>query len=88
MEIYQWLLRQLGFKVSKTGYFVYCNGKTDVQGFNGKVEFDISVLPYKGDDSWIPEIILKLKKCLKSSTIPKSPKDCEYCGYAKARTLI
>jgi len=29
MEIYQWLLRQNGLKVSDTGYFVYCNGKTD-----------------------------------------------------------
>jgi len=26
MEIYQWLLRQNGLKVAKTGYFVYCNG--------------------------------------------------------------
>ena len=26
MEIYQWLIRQNGYKVSNTGYFVYCNG--------------------------------------------------------------
>jgi hypothetical protein len=29
MEIYQWLFRKNGFKVSNTGYFVYCNGSTD-----------------------------------------------------------
>ncbi len=88
MEIYQWLLRSLGFKVSKTGYFVYCNGKTDRDGFGGKVEFDISVIPYTGDDSWIENVILNLKKCLKSSKIPKESKDCEFCGYAKARAEI
>ena len=26
IEFYQWLLRGNGFKVSDTGYFVYCNG--------------------------------------------------------------
>lgn len=88
MEIYQWLLRNLGFKVSKIGYFVYCNGKTDRDGFNGKVEFDITVLPYTGDDSWIEAVVLNLKKCLKSSKIPKSPKDCEFCGYAKVRATM
>ena len=88
MEIYQWLLRNLGFKVSKTGYFVYCNGKTDRDGFNGKIEFDILVIPYIGDSSWIEQVVLNLKKCLRSSKIPKSPKDCEFCGYAKVRAIV
>jgi len=88
MEIYQWLLRKLGFKVSKTGYFVYCNGKTDRDGFNGRVEFDITVLPYTGDDSWIEAVVLNLKKCLKSKKIPKESTDCEFCGYAKVRATM
>ena len=33
MEIYQWLLRKNGFKVSDTGYFVYANGITDARSF-------------------------------------------------------
>lgn len=41
MEIYQWLLRQNGYKVSDTGYFVYCNGDTDKEAFDGKLEFNI-----------------------------------------------
>jgi CRISPR/Cas system-associated exonuclease Cas4 (RecB family) len=88
MAIYQWLLRRLGFKVSKTGYFVYCNGKTDRDGFNGKVEFDISVIPYTADDSWIEDVIIKLKKCLNSKKMPKETADCEFCGYAKVRSEI
>ena len=31
MGIYQWLLRQLGYKVANTGYFVYANGRKDRQ---------------------------------------------------------
>jgi len=51
MEIYQWLFRENGFTVSPTGYFVYCNGDTDKEAFDGKLEFDIKLLPYTGDDS-------------------------------------
>ena len=34
MEIYQWLLRQNGYPVSDTGYFVYCNGDRGREGFD------------------------------------------------------
>ena len=57
MEIYQWLFRKNNHKVSSTGYFVYCNGDADKEAFDGKLEFDIKILPYVGDDSWIDKMI-------------------------------
>ncbi len=84
MEIYQWLFRQNGFKVSETGYFVYCNGNTDKEAFDAKLEFDISILPYKGDDSWVDGVIKDAHKCLMSSTIPASSLACDYCRYRQA----
>lgn len=83
MEIYQWLLRQNGLKVSNIGYFVYCNGKTDRIAFDGKLEFDIDLLPYTGDDSWVPGILKKIKKCL-DGKMPKENPECDYCNYRKA----
>ncbi|HCY18027.1 TPA: hypothetical protein DHT42_02405, partial [Candidatus Nomurabacteria bacterium] len=83
MEMYQWLLRQLGFKVSDTGYFVYCNGKTDRKAFDGKLEFDIDLIPYTGDDSWVEGALLKVKKCL-NGKIPKASPGCDYCNYREA----
>lgn len=88
MEVYQWLLRQLGFKVARIGYFVYCNGKVDVEGFGGRVEFDVVVLPYEGDDGWIEGTLVKLKKCLDSAKTPEPSGDCEFCGYAQARASL
>ncbi len=85
MEVYQWLLRQLGFTVSPTGYFVYCNGKSDREAFDGKVEFDVTVLPYKGDDSWIEKTLVELKSCLDAPECPPLSSDCEFCGYALSR---
>lgn len=84
MEIYQWLLRQNGFKVSNTGYFVYCNGKTDKEAFDAKLEFDINLIEYKGNDQWVEPIISATKDCLMGDSIPKSGKDCDYCAYREA----
>lgn len=85
MEVYQWLLRQLGFTVSNTGYFVYCNGNADAAAFDGKIEFDVTLLPYTGDDSWIPDVLAQLKRCLDAPSAPAPTPDCEFCGYALAR---
>ncbi|MDD4477172.1 MAG: PD-(D/E)XK nuclease family protein [Patescibacteria group bacterium] len=84
MEIYQWLLRQNGYKVSDTGYFVYCNGQTDRKAFDAKLEFDVTLISYKGDDSWVEKTIKEAHKCLNSDKIPKADDDCDYCNYIKA----
>ena len=85
MEIYQWLFRKNDFKVSNTGYFVYANGKKDKEAFDKKLEFDIHVLPYEGDDSWIDDEIIKAHECLMNNKIPEANKDCDYCSYKNAR---
>ncbi len=84
MEIYQWLLRQNGYKVSDTGYFVYCNGKTDRQAFDAKLEFDITLIPYKGSDAWVEKAITDAYKCLNTNEIPKASPTCDYCSYIEA----
>ncbi len=84
MEIYQWLFRQNGFSVSDTGYFVYVNGKTDAHALDGKLEFDVTLIPYTGTTDWIPSVIKSLKQCLVDSRIPKADDECDYCTYVRA----
>ena len=84
MEVYQWLLRQNGYKVFNTGYFVYCNGKTDRKAFDGKLEFDVTLIAYKGNDSWVGQAITEAHKCLNGNKIPKADPECDYCNYIKA----
>ena len=84
MEVYQWLLRKNKFKVSDVGYFVYVNGRTDLEAFDGKLEFDVRVISYKGDDFWIEKTIKDIKECLESDEIPKANNDCDYCRYREA----
>ncbi|MBU4332241.1 PD-(D/E)XK nuclease family protein [Patescibacteria group bacterium] len=84
MEIYQWLLRQNGYKVSDTGYFVYCNGITDRKAFDAKLEFDITLVSYIGDDSWVEKTIINAHKCLLADKIPAPNPDCDFCKYREA----
>jgi len=81
MEVYQWLLRQNGFEVSDTGYFVYANGKTDRKAFDGKLEFDVVLLPYTGDASWIAGTLQDIRKVLEQEDLPEPGSDCDYCPY-------
>ncbi len=84
MEIYQWLLRQNGLKVSDTGYFVYCNGQKDREAFDGKLEFDITLIPYTGSDDWVEKSVIDAHQCLTDDSIPDPAKHCDYCAYRKA----
>ena len=84
MEIYQWLLRMNGYSVSSTGYFFYCNGQADREMFNGKLEFDITLIPYEGDDSWVAETISEIHSCLIHSNVPDAKADCDHCAFITA----
>lgn len=85
MEVYQWLLRQLDFVVSDTGYFVYANGIATVKGFFNKVEFKTNVFPYTGDAGWVEPKITELKQVLDQTTIPAVGTRCTYCPYVSER---
>jgi hypothetical protein len=84
MEIYQWLYKMNGFDVSNTGYFVYCNGRKDKEAFDGKLEFDIVILPYEGKHDWIDGVLIKARTCLSGDSIPSPDPDCDFCAYRKA----
>ncbi len=93
MEVYQWLLRANGFPVHQTGYFVYTNGRMDLDSFNDRVEFRTKLIPYTGDDSWVGPTLQKMKACMDADQMPPMGDnimggDCAFCTYAKQRTEL
>jgi hypothetical protein len=80
-EVYQWLFRRNGFKVSDTAYFVYVNGRKDAEAFDAKLEFDVHLLPYIGNDSWVEKTLEKIAGTLVSNDLPPPSPDCDFCGY-------
>lgn len=92
MEIYQWLLRQNGFAVNNTGYFVYTNARIDLDMFGDRLEFRTKLIPYTGDDSWVGDALVAMKQCM-DADMPKVGESimggpCEFCTYARARTEL
>lgn len=81
MEIYQWIFRQLGFSVSKVGYFVFANAQKNLPKFDGKLEFTMSIVPYEGNDDWVALTLLEIKELLISDHLPSPAPECEYCAY-------
>ena len=82
MEFYQYLLRKNGFKVSNTGYFVYCNGIR--QGmFNDCLGFKVQVIPYNGNDDWVENTIIEIHTLLNQDQVPSHSNSCAYCNYQK-----
>jgi CRISPR/Cas system-associated exonuclease Cas4 (RecB family) len=92
MEIYQWLLRRNGLSVSNVGYFVYTNGRLDAESFNDRIEFKTKIITYSGNDAWVESTIKKMKRCMDGDMpgVGRSAMGgaCEYCEYAKARTML
>ncbi|OQB11955.1 MAG: PD-(D/E)XK nuclease superfamily protein [Candidatus Omnitrophica bacterium ADurb.Bin205] len=84
MEIYQWLFRKNSFRVSPIGYFVYCNADARRETFDGKLEFDIKIIPYEGSDNWIEGKIVEMYQCLISQVAPRYGEDCDFCKYQKS----
>jgi CRISPR/Cas system-associated exonuclease Cas4 (RecB family) len=92
VEVYQWLLRQNGLQVSNTAYFVYTNGRLDLDGFNNRVEFRTKLIPYEGSDAWIEPTIVKMKECMDGDMPPVGKAAmggvCDFCDYARQRTEL
>ncbi|HUS26800.1 MAG TPA: PD-(D/E)XK nuclease family protein [Nevskiaceae bacterium] len=92
MEVYQWLLRQNGLNVHDTGYFVYTNGRMDLDGFFNKIEFRTKLIPYTGSDTWVGPTIVKMKACMDGDMPPVGDSimggECEFCAYARERAKL
>lgn len=81
MEMYQWLLRNMGYRVSDTGYFVYCTGRLDREAFDARLDFDVHLIAYEGQSDWVDEVLRQAKECLDAPLIPQAGEQCDYCAY-------
>lgn len=70
MEVYQWLLRRNGCKVSDTAYFLFANGLKTPRKFGNMLKFEEQIIPYVGNGSWIEPTLSRIKSCLDSDRLP------------------
>ncbi len=85
LEMYQWLFRRNGFKVSNTAYILYFNGLKNQPMFNQELKFEKHLIPLECDDSWVEKKIIEALETLKSDELPKGTIKCDTCLYIKER---
>jgi len=83
VEVYQWLLRQRGFKVSDKAYFVYTNGRQDLPEFANKLIFVTKLILHSCDSRWVEPALHKAAHLLRQTKIPASSKNCKHCIYVQ-----
>lgn len=81
MEVYQWLLRKNDLLVHNRCYFVYVNGLTGRPSFDNRLEFEMLLLPYDGNNAWVDPTIREAWNCLRSENIPIASPGCPWCSY-------
>ena len=82
MDFYTWIMRRIGFVVSNTGFFLYCDGDrfTEYEFLGStlaKMQFAVHILPYEVNTSWIEPTLREIKACLASLTEPSHSLNCE-----------
>jgi len=81
MDVYVHILRKMKFTVSHTAYFLVCNALKTSEKFDAKLHFDLTLVPYKTNSSWVEDKIKEMKKTLESKEVPEINKYCEKCMY-------
>ena len=83
LEIYGYLLDKNGFKISENSYIVFCNAEINHKEWNEKLNFDVQVINYKMDYTWVESTLDKIKELLIQDNIPNfsDPEDCDMCRY-------
>lgn len=85
LEIYQWLLRKMGFKVSDTGYWVYVTATQKQDRFDNTLHFESNLVAYQGAATWIEETLENIFTNLNEAEVPGPAADCDYCNYFEDR---
>lgn len=83
MEIYQWLFIKNGYRVSKTGYFIFAKVDKDKGFIEGKLSFDLFVEPKEGNTFWVEPTLWEARKTI-DGPIPTHKDSCSYCKFTKS----
>ena len=88
IEVYQWLLRQLGFKVSNVGYWLYETARNNAESFDQKLDFDARLIAHEGETLWVEWALHDIKAALNREELPWSNDNCETCRFVEARNAV
>ena len=90
LEVYGYLLEKNGFKISENSYIVFCNAEIHHEEWSEKLNFDVQVINYKIDYTWVESTLDKIKDLLIQDTMPdfSDPDHCDICRYLQEHKEI
>jgi hypothetical protein len=63
---------------------VYANGDAGAGEFGGRLQFDIYMIPYDGDDEWVLPAFRSAVELAESGAAPAPGEECGFCSYLEA----
>ena len=60
----------------------------DSKVFDNCLNFEVKILPYKANDSWVTPALQEIKNCLNSDELPEESDGCDYCAYNRKIKLF
>lgn len=89
MDLYVWVLRRLGFDVSGTGYFLYCDAdrfseRSFLNESNAIMYFKMSLLPYIVACNWIEPALHDIRSLLDQEKCPQHASNCEHGKFLRS----
>ena len=89
MDFYAYLLQEMeetqDLGVAETAYFLVCNADREADGFDGKMNFSETLIPYSWNSDWIPRKVQEMIDLMNSNEVPPGNTSCKNCAYAKKR---
>ena len=83
LAIYQWLLRERGFRVSDVGYLLVAFPDPASTDFGDVMHFTSEIVPITGESDWVHARVLEARACLEQDTAPSPTEGCKWCTWAK-----
>ena len=90
LSIYQYLLEKNDLKISKQSFIVFCNAQLNESEWNENLIFDVQVIPYEVDLSWIEPALIEIKNLLETKKVPaySEDTDCDNCRNIKENNSL
>lgn len=85
LGFYRWLLEQQGFPVHRTAFLLVAKAIIDRNEFEGRLDFDMFLLPVSTDTNWVLPAIEAAHATLQLPEAPPPGEQCAYCQYVDKR---
>jgi len=85
LEVYQFLLRTVGFQVESRAWLVYANGRPDRPAPDATLSFRMSMLPCDGDTAWVLDSFRAAVALIQGGAAPTPSTSCKWCLYVQRR---